>query len=70
MAFRAKIPEGQDQLQYLEEQLKKLKTDAKAKKEASERRRLTRMSAERKKREKEEREKKRGEELTRYINSL
>ena len=64
---RSKVPEGQSTLEFLSEQLRKHRADIKAKKDASERRRLARLSAERKKKEKEERDKRRIEDLTRYF---
>ena len=63
--YRSRIPEGRNALQFLSEQLRKHRADIKAKKDASERRRLARLSAERRKKEKEERDKKRIEDLSR-----
>lgn len=60
---RSKIPEGVNPREYFAELLRRHRADTKSKKEASERRRLARLSAERKKKEKEEREKKRIEDF-------
>ena len=65
ITHRSKIPEGEDPREHFAEMLRRHRADNKSKKEASERRRLARLSAERKKKEKEEREKKRIEDLSR-----
>lgn len=65
ITHRSKIPEGEDAREHFAEMLRRHRADTKSKKEASERRRLARLSAERKKKEKEEREKKRIEDLAR-----
>lgn len=65
---RSKIPEGVHPREHFKELLSRHRADTKSKKEASERRRLARLSAERKKKEKEEREKKRIEDLARWAN--
>ena len=64
---RSKIPEGVNPREYFAELLRRHRADTKSKKEASERRRLARLSAERKKKEKEEREKKRIEDFARWV---
>lgn len=64
ITHRSKIPEGEDPREHFAEMLRRHRADNKSKKEASERRRLARLSAERKKKEKEEREKKRIEDLS------
>lgn len=64
ITHRSKIPEGEDPREHFAEMLRRHRTDTKSKKDASERRRLARLSAERKKKEKEEREKKRIEDLS------
>lgn len=66
ITHRSKIPEGEDPREHFAEMLRRHRADNKSKKEASERRRLARLSAERKKKEKEEREKKRIEDLSRW----
>ena len=66
ITHRSKIPEGEDPRDHFAEMLRRHRADNKSKKEASERRRLARLSAERKKKEKEEREKKRIEDLSRW----
>ncbi|KAL9980558.1 hypothetical protein ACROYT_G009160 [Oculina patagonica] len=63
VTHRSKIPEGEDAREHFAEMLRRHRADNKSKKEASERRRMARLSAERKKKEKEEREKKRIEDL-------
>ena len=68
MTHRSKIPEGEDPREHFAEMLRRHRADNKSKKEASERRRMARLSAERKKKEKEEREKKRIEDLARRVN--
>jgi len=65
IAYRNKVPANQTLQEHLDEKLKTQRAENKAKREASERRRLARLSAERKKKEKEERERKRMEDLTR-----
>lgn len=65
IGYRSKVPADKTLLEHLDEKLKALRAENKAKREASERRRLARLSAERKKKEKEERERKRMEDLTR-----
>lgn len=66
---RSKIPLGVNPRDHFAELLRRHRADAKSKKEASERRRLARMSAERRKKEKEEREKRRTEDLARLVES-
>lgn len=66
ITHRSKIPEGEDPREHFAEMLRRHRADNKSRKEASERRRLARLSAERKKKEKEEREKKRIEDLSRW----
>lgn len=61
---RSRIPAGVNPRDHFAELLRRHRADAKSKKEASERRRLARLSAERRKKEKEEREKRRMEDLT------
>lgn len=61
---RSRIPAGVNPREHFAELLRRHRADAKSKKEASERRRLARLSAERRKKEKEEREKRRMEDLT------
>ena len=68
VTHRSKIPEGEDPREHFAEMLRRHRADNKSKKEASERRRMARLSAERKKKEKEEREKKRIEDLARLVN--
>lgn len=68
VTHRSKIPEGEDPREHFAEMLRRHRADNKSKKEASERRRMARLSAERKKKEKEEREKKRIEDLARSVN--
>lgn len=68
VTHRSKIPEGEDPREHFAEMLRRHRADSKSKKEASERRRMARLSAERKKKEKEEREKKRIEDLARSVN--
>ena len=68
VTHRSKIPEGEDPREHFAEMLRRHRADNKSKKEASERRRMARLSAERKKKEKEEREKKRMEDLARSVN--
>ena len=68
VTHRSKIPEGEDPREHFAEILRRHRADNKSKKEASERRRMARLSAERKKKEKEEREKKRMEDLARSVN--
>lgn len=65
MTQRSKIPKGVNPREYFAELLRRHRADTKSKKEASERRRLARLSAERKKKEKEDREKRRIEDLSR-----
>ena len=67
---RIKIPEGVNPREHFAELLRRHRADTKSKKEASERRRLARLSAERKKKEKEEREKKRIEDLARWVPDI
>lgn len=67
IGYRNKVPAGQTLLEHLDEKLKVHRAEIKTKREASERRRLARLSAERKKKEKEERERRRMEDLTRYF---
>ena len=66
---RSRIPAGVNPRDHFAELLRRHRADAKSKKEASERRRLARLSAERRKKEKEEREKRRMEDLTRLVDS-
>ncbi|XP_032220371.2 uncharacterized protein LOC5519668 isoform X2 [Nematostella vectensis] len=64
VAYRSKAnPANQTLLQHLEDQLRKQRADVRAKREASERRRMARLSAERRRKDKEERERKRMEDL-------
>ncbi|XP_031550659.1 regulator of G-protein signaling 22-like [Actinia tenebrosa] len=63
ITYRSKLPADKSLLDHLQEKLTAQRAETKAKREASERRRLARLSAERKKKEKEEREKKRMEDL-------
>ena len=67
LTYRSKIPEGEYPQEHFQDQLRRHRADMKSKKEASERRRLARLSAERKKKEKEEREKRRIEDLARLF---
>lgn len=68
VTHRSKIPEGENPREHFAEMLRRHRADNKSKKEASERRRMARLSAERKKKEKEEREKKRIEDLSRSVD--
>lgn len=68
ITYRSKLPADESLLNHLQEKLTAQRAENKAKREASERRRLARLSAERKKKEKEERERKRMEDLARYFD--
>ena len=70
ITYRSKMPAEESLLNHLQEKLNAQRAENKAKREASERRRLARLSAERKKKEKEERERKRMEDLARCLGDV
>ena len=64
IGYRNKVPADQTLQEHLDQKLKALRAEHKAKREASDRRRQARLSAERKKKEKDDKERKRMEDLT------